>query len=155
MKGINSAASVLFISGILFSLAVLPGCIVVQKYQKNVPFVFKNNIKLTAENVSKDEKVLLKSKLNTQLNDSSRVNVKAPDRDKNAFRSGSINLARLRELPAGCFLTFNGKREGFGSKFDGNRTAVRCAQIQFEGTSATFGLETDRRVKPKVRATCS
>ncbi|HEU5053042.1 MAG TPA: BamA/TamA family outer membrane protein [Hanamia sp.] len=76
MKGINSAASVLFISGILFSLAVLPGCIVVQKYQKNVPFVFKNNIKLNAENVSKDEKVLLKSKLNTQLNDSARVNVK-------------------------------------------------------------------------------
>ncbi len=76
MKGINSAVSVLFFTGILFSLAVLPGCIVVQKYQKNVPFVFKNNIKLTADNVSKDEKVLLKSKLNTQLNDSARPNVK-------------------------------------------------------------------------------
>src|SRR5690242_1139538 len=106
MKGINSAASVLFISGILFSLAVLPGCIVVQKYQKNVPFVFKNNIKLNAENVSKDEKVLLKSKLNTQLNDSARVNVKdkffifhyyvnAPVFDTNAVAASATSMRAL------------------------------------------------------------
>lgn len=76
MKGINSAASVLFISGILFSLAVLPGCIVVQKYQKNVPFVFKNNIKLNATGASKDEQVIIKSKLYTQIEDSAKVIVK-------------------------------------------------------------------------------
>ena len=77
MKGIIPAPlSVLFFFIILFSIAVIPGCITVQKYQKNVPFVFKNNIKLKAENVSKDEKTLLKSKLNTQLTDSARVNVK-------------------------------------------------------------------------------
>ena len=77
MKGIKPAPlSVQFFLCIVFAIAVLPGCIIVQKYQKNVPFVFKNNIKLQAENVSKDEKVLLKSKLNTQLTDSARVNVK-------------------------------------------------------------------------------
>ncbi len=76
MKGINSAVSVFFLIGILFSLTILQGCIVVQKYQKNVPFVFKNNIKLSAYNVSKDEKVILKSRLNTQLNDSAKANVK-------------------------------------------------------------------------------
>ncbi len=76
MKAINSATSLLLFSGILFSIAVLPGCVVVQNYQKNVPFVFKNNINLKADNVSKDDKVLLKSKLNTQLTDSARVNVK-------------------------------------------------------------------------------
>ena len=76
MKGINSAVSVLFLMGILFSLTVLQGCIVVQKYQKNVPFAFKNNIKVSADNVSKDEKVILKSRLNTQLNDSAKANVK-------------------------------------------------------------------------------
>ncbi|HEY5392681.1 MAG TPA: BamA/TamA family outer membrane protein [Hanamia sp.] len=47
----------------------------IQKYQKNVPFVFKNNISLKAD-ASSDEKVLLKSKLNTQLDDSEKVNVK-------------------------------------------------------------------------------
>src|SRR5665213_3169512 len=40
-----------------------------------VPFVFKNNISLKA-NASSDEKVVLKSKLNTQLGDSEKVIVK-------------------------------------------------------------------------------
>ncbi|MEO8821071.1 MAG: BamA/TamA family outer membrane protein, partial [Ginsengibacter sp.] len=44
--------------------------------QKNVPFVFKNNISLQANNTSQDEKVILKSRLNTQLTDSAKVNVK-------------------------------------------------------------------------------
>ena len=31
----------------------------VRKYQKNIPFVFKNNISLTANDVSSDERVLI------------------------------------------------------------------------------------------------
>ena len=107
MKGINTAPlSKLFFLYIFFSIAVLPGCVIVQKYQKNVPFVFKNNIKLQAENISKDEKTLLKSKLNTQLTDSARVNVKdkffifhyyvhPPVFDTNAVASSASNMHAL------------------------------------------------------------
>ncbi len=107
MKGIIPAPlSVLFFFIILFSIAVIPGCITVQKYQKNVPFVFKNNIKLKAENVSKDEKTLLRSKLNTQLTDSARVNVKdkffifhyydqPPVFDTNAVATSAANMRAL------------------------------------------------------------
>lgn len=65
---------------------ILPGCLstrtsysgitTVRKYQKNVPFVFKNNIDLEVEGASKDEKVLILSKLNTQFDDSARVKIK-------------------------------------------------------------------------------
>jgi outer membrane protein assembly factor BamA len=107
MKDINPAtSSLLFFVIIFFSIAILPGCVIVQKYQKNVPFVFKNNIKLNAENVSKDEKVILKSKLNTQLTDSARVNVKdkffifhyyvhPPVFDTNAVATSAANMRAL------------------------------------------------------------
>lgn len=107
MKGINPATfSVLFFISIFLSITLLPGCVIVQKYQKNVPFVFKNNIKLQAESVSKDEKVLLKSKLNTQLTDSARVNVKdkffifhyyvnPPVFDTNAVATSASNMRAL------------------------------------------------------------
>lgn len=48
----------------------------VRKYQKNVPFIFKNNISLQIEMASKDEVKLIKSRLNTQLEDSARVKMK-------------------------------------------------------------------------------
>lgn len=51
----------------------LSGCTVVQKYHKNVPFIFKNNIALKATDVSKDEKVIINSRLTTQLDDSAKV----------------------------------------------------------------------------------
>src|SRR5690242_18987022 len=107
MKDINQAtSSLLFFLIIFFSIAILPGCVIVQKYQKNVSFVFKNNIKLNAENVSKDEKVILKSKLNTQLTDSARVNVKdkffifhyyvhPPVFDTNAVATSAANMRAL------------------------------------------------------------
>lgn len=66
----NSLYNLCFVTFIFFS-----GCMTIQKYQKNVPFVFKNNISLKAD-ASSDEKVLLKSKLNTQLDDSEKVIVK-------------------------------------------------------------------------------
>lgn len=48
----------------------------VRKYQKNKPFVYKNNIVLNVENVSSDDKVVINSRLGTQLDDSSKVKVK-------------------------------------------------------------------------------
>ncbi|MBN9350776.1 MAG: BamA/TamA family outer membrane protein [Chitinophagaceae bacterium] len=48
----------------------------VRKYQKNIPFVYKNNISLDAEGASKDEKTVMKARLATQLEDSARVRIK-------------------------------------------------------------------------------
>ncbi|MEO8568323.1 MAG: hypothetical protein ABI419_04290, partial [Ginsengibacter sp.] len=48
----------------------------VRKYQKNIPFVFKTNIALTVNDVGSDERVLINSRLNTQLDDSARVKIK-------------------------------------------------------------------------------
>ncbi len=48
----------------------------VHKYQKNIPFVYKNNILLIAPDLSSDEKVTVNSKLNTQLDDSAKVRIK-------------------------------------------------------------------------------
>ena len=77
MKWINSVKiSTPFFISILFAIIFLSGCNVVQKYQKNVPFVFKNNINLKADGASKDEKTAIKSKLYTQLDDSAKVYVK-------------------------------------------------------------------------------
>jgi outer membrane protein insertion porin family len=77
MKGNNSVkTSILFFLNVFFTILFFSGCTIVQKYQKNVPFIFKNNIKLKANGVSKDEKVSIKSKLTTQLDDSAKVIVK-------------------------------------------------------------------------------
>ena len=63
-------------SYVLFGAIFLNSCTVVQKYQKNIPFVFKNNIELKSNGLSKDEKTNIKSKLNTQIDDSAKTNVK-------------------------------------------------------------------------------
>jgi outer membrane protein insertion porin family len=52
------------------------GFTTVRKYQKNIPFVFKNNITLKAPDLNNDEKAIVNSKLNTQLDDSARVRIK-------------------------------------------------------------------------------
>ncbi|MGN6194164.1 MAG: BamA/TamA family outer membrane protein [Ginsengibacter sp.] len=76
MKGIHSGKiSILFFLTVLF-IIFLSGCTIVQKYQKNVPFIFKNNINLKAPDVTKDEKVVIKSRLNAQLDDSAKAIVK-------------------------------------------------------------------------------
>ena len=75
----------------------------VRKYQKNIPFVFKNNISLTANDLSSDEKVLANSRLNTQLDDSAKVRikdvafilhyiVKPPVFDTNAIKQSAENM---------------------------------------------------------------
>ncbi|HUZ60439.1 MAG TPA: BamA/TamA family outer membrane protein [Hanamia sp.] len=77
MKWINSVKiSAFYIASILFATIFLSGCYVVQKYQKNIPFVFKNKIILKTPQVTADEQAIIKSKLNTQLDDSAKVNVK-------------------------------------------------------------------------------
>ena len=75
----------------------------VRKYQKNIPFVFKNNISLNANDVSSDERVLINSRLNTQLDDSARVKIKdvafilhyitrPPAFDTNSIRQSAENM---------------------------------------------------------------
>ena len=63
----------LFLAIIAFMFS---GCTVVRKYQKNKPFVYENKINLNINDVTPDEKVIIKSRLNTQLDDSSKVRVK-------------------------------------------------------------------------------
>lgn len=48
----------------------------IRKYQKNIPFVFKNNINLQAQDVTSDENVLVNSRLYNQIDDSARVRIK-------------------------------------------------------------------------------
>ncbi|HEV8080399.1 MAG TPA: BamA/TamA family outer membrane protein, partial [Chitinophagaceae bacterium] len=65
--------SFLFIAATLF---IFSGCTIVRKYQKNKPFVYANNINLNIDGVTSDEKVIIKSRLNTQLDDSSKIRTK-------------------------------------------------------------------------------
>lgn len=85
MNGINPGEKYLGFCVFSFVLLVFSGCATtnkysgftsVRKYPKNVPFVFKNNINLNADDVSNDEQVIIKSRLNTQLDDSARVKIK-------------------------------------------------------------------------------
>ncbi|MCO6496945.1 MAG: BamA/TamA family outer membrane protein [Chitinophagaceae bacterium] len=48
----------------------------VRKYQKNTPFVFKNNISLQAEMADKDEVSSMTSRLYNQIEDSAKVRIK-------------------------------------------------------------------------------
>ena len=70
-KTSSSYFKLLFVS-ILF----LSGCTVVRKYQKNKPFVYNNIINLSISDVTPDEKVIIRSRLNAQLDDSSKVRTK-------------------------------------------------------------------------------
>ncbi|HXS57396.1 MAG TPA: BamA/TamA family outer membrane protein [Hanamia sp.] len=110
MKGTNSVTiSLLFFSTVLF-IIFLSGCTIVQKYQKNVPFVFKNNIKLKSPDITKDEKVIIKLRLNAQLEDSAKAIVKdkffifhyypsPPKFDTNAVAQSASNMrSALRNL---------------------------------------------------------
>ncbi|MDQ6755589.1 MAG: outer membrane protein assembly factor [Bacteroidota bacterium] len=66
------------VSFIFFAAAILSfqSCIVVRKYQKNKPFVYNNIINLKIDDVTPDEKIIIKSRLSTQLDDSSKVRIK-------------------------------------------------------------------------------
>src|SRR6185436_13528989 len=66
-------------SSFLFAALIIlffSSCTTVRKYQKNKPFVYENKINLNINDVTPDEKVIIRSRLNTQLDDSSKVRVK-------------------------------------------------------------------------------
>ena len=68
------------INPLLFLLAVLfilsSGCTTVRNYQRNKPFVYSNNINLNIGDVTPDEKLIIRSRLGSQLDDSSKVRIK-------------------------------------------------------------------------------
>lgn len=68
-------AMVIFFTGCATSKRY-SGITAVRKYQKNTPFIFKNNIHLSAKQASKDEKVIMRSRLVNQLDDSAKVRIK-------------------------------------------------------------------------------
>lgn len=93
----------LFLPGCLTTRTSYSGITTVRKYQKNIPFVFKNNIDLVSEGANNDEIVVIKSRLNNQLNDSARVKIKdvafllhyitkPPAFDTNAIRQSASNM---------------------------------------------------------------
>ena len=61
---------------VIITFLLFTSCTFVRKYQKNKPFVYKNNIVLNIDNVTPDDKVIIKSRLSTQLDDSSKVKIK-------------------------------------------------------------------------------
>jgi len=98
-KIINPYLFFLIIAGVF----IFSGCTIVRKYQKNKPFVYNNNINLNIEDVTPDEKVIIRSRLNTQLDDSSKVKVKdvafilhyidnPPAFDTNSVRASADNM---------------------------------------------------------------
>jgi len=68
--------AIIIFTGCTASRTKYSGITSVRKYQKNIPFVFKNNITLVAPDLSKSDKVAVNVKLNTQLDDSARVKIK-------------------------------------------------------------------------------
>lgn len=66
----------LFLAGCATSKKKYSGFTTVRKYQKNKPFIFKNNITLIAPDLNKGDKATVNSKLNTQLDDSAKVKIK-------------------------------------------------------------------------------
>ncbi len=63
-------------TSLLVFLIFFSGCTIIRKYQKNKPFVYSNIINLNIEGVTKDEEVIIRSRLNTQLDDSTKVRTK-------------------------------------------------------------------------------
>lgn len=64
------------LKNILLLSLLISSCTIPRHYQKDKPFVFKNNIELKGGALSKDEENSLKQKMYTQLHDSMKVNVK-------------------------------------------------------------------------------
>ncbi len=147
--------ALLFLSGCATSTKY-SGFTFVRKYQKNIPFVFKNNIRLTAEDISSDEKVIINSRLNTQLDDSARVKIKdvafvlhyitkPPVFDTNAIiqsadnmRSSMVNIGYYTPIVNFSFDTVlkkNGAQKRVITNYDviaGKRTTVDTLAYLFD-----------------------
>lgn len=57
-------------------LLIFSSCTIPRKYQKDKPFVFKNEIEIKNGNFSNEERSAIKSRLNAQLDDSSKISTK-------------------------------------------------------------------------------
>lgn len=64
------------LKGTLIFLLFLSACTIPRKYQKGKPFVAKNSIEVKEGNFNSDERNALKSRLNAQLDDSSKITTK-------------------------------------------------------------------------------
>ena len=60
---------------VLLITVLLPACTILKKEQKGKPFIVKNSFEVTGGKFTKDELQALKSRLNTQLEDSAKINV--------------------------------------------------------------------------------
>lgn len=60
----------------LITIVFVNSCTIVQKYQKNIPFVYKNRITIIRSDLKKEEKDVLKTKMMGQLEDSMRIPLK-------------------------------------------------------------------------------
>jgi outer membrane protein assembly factor BamA len=60
---------------VLFFVLALSSCTIVKKQYKKSPFIVKNKIEVIGGKFSKDELIALNSRLNTQLEDSAKINV--------------------------------------------------------------------------------
>ena len=60
---------------IVFICLCISSCTIPKKYQKGKPFITKNKIEVKGGNFSKEERASIKSRLNAQLDDSSKINV--------------------------------------------------------------------------------
>lgn len=60
---------------VLLITVLLPACTILKKEQKGKPFIVKNSYEVKGGHFTKDELLALKSRLNTQLEDSSKINV--------------------------------------------------------------------------------
>lgn len=91
------------LKAIIFLLLFLGSCTVARKYQKDKPFVAKNSIEVKEGNFNSDERNALKSRLNSQLDDSSKVTIidkyfirhiieKPPVYDSNAAALSAQNM---------------------------------------------------------------
>ncbi len=69
----------IFLLSIFLPLLIFTSCkpfgIIPKHYQKDKPFVTKNSIEVKGGKFTKDELIALKSRLNAQLDDSSKINV--------------------------------------------------------------------------------
>ena len=63
------------LKNIFFLSLLLSSCVITRNRQKDKPFILKNSIEVKGGNFTKDERIALKSRLNTQLEDSARINV--------------------------------------------------------------------------------
>ena len=72
----DKKSSFCFLKNIFFLSILLFSCTIPRKYQKNKPFVTKNTIEVKGGNFTSTERSALKSRLNAQLDDSSRITTK-------------------------------------------------------------------------------